>query len=157
MRTIRSFVAQSPAIAISLAALVFSLGGGAGYAATVATQSEKITFHRLHLIHQWHPNAMTRAGQTSGLGFAPAVGISNEGIVYLSGSLSRSTPDTGANGVFAILPKGMRPAVQQDVTVTTVGGTTAVMQITPDGQLFVFGPNAPEFTSLDGVSFAING
>jgi len=33
----------------------------------------------------------------------------------------------------------------------------ATVQILPDGQMFAFGPDAPQFTSLDGVSFAISG
>jgi hypothetical protein len=151
MRNIRSIVAQSPAVAISLVALVFALGSGAGYAATSAIQPGRISFHALRLVQKWQPGAPTIADGR------PAYGTSGNGIVYLSGWLSRPTPPDGANGVFAILPKGLRPSHQEDVTVTTVANTTATVQITPDGQLFVVGPDAPQFTSLDGVSFAIGG
>jgi len=151
MRNIRSVAAQSPAVVISLLALFFALGSGAGYAATAVAGPAKITFHALHLVHKWQAGAPTI---TDG---EPAYGTSGNGIVYLSGWLSRSTPPTGASGTFAILPKGLRPTHQEDVTLTTVSDTTAVAQITPDGGIFVFGPNAPQFTSLDGLSFAING
>jgi hypothetical protein len=154
MRKFRSLAAQSPALAISLVALIFAMGSGAGYAANAAGQAGqagKISFHVLRLVHGWHPGAPTiRTGE-------PAYGTNGDGIVYVSGWLSRSTPPKGANGTFAILPKGLRPTHQLDVTVTTVANTTATVQITPDGQMFVFGTDAPQFTSLDGVSFAING
>lgn len=151
MRSIKSIAAQSPAVAISLVALVFALGGGVGYAATSTAQPARISFHILHLVHRWQPGAPTIANGR------PAYGTSGNGIVYLSGWLSRPTPSNGANGGFAILPKGLRPSHQEDVTVTTVANTTATVQITPDGLMFVFGPDAPQFTSLDGVSFAVGG
>ena len=151
MRNVRSIASQSPAVVISLLALFFALGSGAGYAATTAAGPAKISFHALHLVHKWQSGAPTIATGE------PAYGTSGNGIVYLSGWLSRSTPSNGANGTFTFLPKALRPTHQEDVTLTTVGGTTAIAQITPDGGIYVFGKNAPQFTSLDGLSFAING
>jgi len=154
MRKIRSLTAQSPALVLSALALVFAVGGGAGYAATAATGATAVTriaFHPLHLVHRWQAGAPTIAQGE------PAYGTNGNGIVYLSGWLSRSTPSNGRNGVFAVLPPGLRPSHQEDVTVTTVAGTTASVQIIPNGEMFVFGPNAPQFMSLDGLVFAVNG
>jgi hypothetical protein len=152
MRRLRSLTAQSPAIAIALVALVFSLGSGAGYAAsTVAAQPTRVTFRALHLRHGWESQFGTiRAGK-------PAFGVNGSGVVYLSGDLDlKGGHNTGAKGEFAVLPKSVRPSHQLDLTVTTVAGTTAVMQITPDGVMFIFGDNAAQFTSLDGISYPLD-
>ena len=126
---------------------------GPGPDAPAATgQPGPVSFRVLQLANGWRPGASTiRTGE-------PAYGTSGNGIVCLSGSLSRSTPPTGSNGTFAILPKGLRPIHQQDVTVTTVGGTTAMVQITTDGQLAISGLNAARRPiSLDGVCIAVDG
>ena len=150
MSRTRSFIRQSPALAISLLALVFALGGGAGYAATTTQPGTTLTFHALPLAHHWQPSAHTIAQGE------PAYAVDGD-VVYLGGELARSRAPKGIQGVFAVLPPGLRPAHQDDITVTTFAGTTAAVQITPDGQMLVFGPNAWQFMSLDGVSFTING
>ena len=117
----------------------------------VTGQAGPILFHVLQLANGWRSGAPTIAAG------APAYGTSGNGIVYLSGSLSRSTPPTGKNGMFAILPKGLRPTHREDVVVTTIGGTTALVQIAPDGQMLISGLKAAQLTSLDGVCFAVYG
>jgi hypothetical protein len=117
----------------------------------VTGQAGPILFHVLQLANGWRSGAPTIATG------APAYGTSGNGIVYLSGSLSRSTPPTGKNGMFAILPKGLRPTHREDVVVTTIGGTTALVQIAPDGQMLISGLKAAQLTSLDGVCFAVYG
>ena len=152
MRRLRSLAGQSPAIAISLVALIFSLGGGVGYAASTASnQPTTVTFHALHLMHGWKSQFGTIASGK------PAFGVNGTGVVYLSGDIfQKSGHNNGATGEFAILPKSVRPSHQLDLTVTTVSGTTTVMQITPDGIMFIFGDNAAQFASLDGISYPLD-
>lgn len=151
MRRLPSIARQSPAIVISLVALVFSLGSGVGYAASTASGNPtKVTFRALHLIHGW------RSGDGTIAGGKPAFGVNGTGVVYLSGDLARKGGNSGTNGEFAVLPKAVRPSHQLDLTVTTVSGTTTVMQITPDGIMFIFGNNAAQFTSLDGISYPLD-
>lgn len=151
MSRTRSFIRQSPALAISLLALVFALGGGAGYAATTTVRpATTLTFRALPLAHHWQAGAHTIAQGE------PAYAADGD-VVYLSGWLSRSKAPKGIQGVFAVLPPGLRPTHQEDITFTTFAGTTALVQITPDGEMFVTGPNAWQFMSLDGVTFTTNG
>jgi hypothetical protein len=85
MNRFPALVSQSPAIIISLIALTFSLGGGVGYAATVAQSpaAVKITWQAIALRNKWAPAAK---------GFAvgrPAYTVSN-GVVYLTGVAARA-------------------------------------------------------------------
>ena len=80
MNRLRSLMHQSPAIVISLIALTFSIGGGAGYAASAASTHPavtKITWHHLSLRAGWHALA---AGFHTG---HPSYTVSNR-IVYLT-------------------------------------------------------------------------
>src|SRR5712692_3830750 len=123
MPRLRSFAGQSPAIIISVIALIFSLGGGAGYAATMLNgrqnaprsiqgsrllnhgtgparlRAASLTWHLLTLVNGWKPVARS-------LHFGrPAYAVSG-GIVYLRGAM-KSGPSLP---VFAHLPRGARPA-----------------------------------------------
>jgi hypothetical protein len=85
MKRFRALARQSPAIVISLIALTFSLGSGAGYAASVAAHhpaATKITWHGLGLRNGWKA-----AAKGFGTG-KPAYTVSN-GVVYLTGAASR--------------------------------------------------------------------
>jgi hypothetical protein len=84
MRRLRSLAARSPAIVIATVALILSVGGGAGYAASVLNGSQialhsipadriqahgigsaelkpakpaKVTWHRLPLVNGWKSDA----------------------------------------------------------------------------------------------------
>src|SRR5215813_9691179 len=99
MARIRSMVRQSPAIAIATLALVFSLGGGAGYAASSAhSAAAKITFHKLTLKNGWKPETANHVG-------VPAYGISG-GVVHLTGGMHQPS---GSVRKFATLPLAARP------------------------------------------------
>ena len=151
MPRLRSFAQQSPALVLSVAALAAALSGGVVATATASTTpapASTVSFTALHLINGW-TSQFTTIPQGK-----PAFGINGTGVVYLSGDLSRSH---GSNGTFAYLPRSVRPAHQLDLTVTTAQGTSATMQITATGAMFVFGTNAPAFTSLDGISYPLQG
>src|SRR5260370_4886320 len=116
MRHLRSLAAQSPAIAISVVALTFSVGTGA-YAAgmldgrqiapgsipgnRIAAHSvgsrqlapAVIRWHALHLRNGWVSS--NGAYQTG----SPSYAVSN-GVVYLSGSLNQPS---GSSSTFAFL------------------------------------------------------
>jgi hypothetical protein len=168
MARFRSVLAQSPAIVIASVALVFSLGGGAGYAASALHGSQlashgvaghhaarisagqaapkpvKITFHPLTLIHGW-----TLFAATDG---HPSYAISN-GVVYLSGGMRQPS---GTNTEFAFLPKAARPKHTLWIGVfSEAAGGTAFLEVTPSGALFIGGANASFFSSLAGVSFPL--
>ncbi len=129
---------------MSVIALTFSLGGGAGYAASVATAKApvtKITWHKLGLINKWHEVFATNG--------PPSYAISN-GIVYLYGAMQG-----GTTGEFAVLPKAARPkntlwiAVYNDDN----SGGSAWLDVTPSGKMYINGPDDTILSSLAGVTF----
>jgi hypothetical protein len=75
----------------------------------------------------------------------------SHGIVYLSGSMH------GGNDVdsrpFSVLPRDLRPAHFVFISVYTLDGTTGLLEVAPDGNMYAFEGYAPGFTSLAGVSF----
>ena len=151
MGRFRSTVRQSPAIIISLIALALSLGGGAGYAASVASTKApvtKITWHALRLVNSWHG-----AGKAFHTG-NPAYTVSN-GIVYLTGTADHAGTTLPTLGV---LPKGARPAhtLWFGVFNESASGGSFV-EIAPNGDVFVGGSGGDEdyFTSLAGVEFPL--
>src|SRR5215470_19041624 len=178
MRRIRSIAAQSPAIVISMLAVVLTLGGGA-LASThhnhlvagpsqgpvhtlkvagshaVAHSGAKVSWHGLVLQNGWiSANGLFASGN-------PRVALQN-GIVYLSGSLLQST---GTSQVFAFLPSTYRPSHNMWITVYTYGGTSGTLYIGKDGSMQAFseakcgsGPASAAqcFTSLATVSYPIN-
>jgi hypothetical protein len=140
MRSVRSLLAQSPAVAISLAALVFAMGSGAGYAATTASgDTTRITFHQLALHGQW--------------GGRVEFGV-NDGVVYLAGTAGNSDHHVRA---MVTLPPGDRPTRQLDIPVAMGASGTGLIQVLPDGTIWAFTPPGGDFTfvSLDGVSFPL--
>jgi hypothetical protein len=147
---------QSPAIIISLIALTFSLGGGAGYAASVATgnaSATKITWHLFGLQNHWKPWSSGKHPVTG----APAYTVSN-GVVYLSGACHRLNQTLPIPSVIAVLPKGARPAHQLWFTAfneASAGGS--FIEVTAAGQVIVGGSGLDEnfFTSLAGIEFPL--
>jgi hypothetical protein len=125
-------------------ALVFSIGGGAGYAASIAHSPTKITSHWLHLINNW-----TTDGTSTG---HPSYAVSG-GVVYVSGGMHQTT---GSKREFAFLPKAARPTHTLWIGVfseAAMGG--AFLEVTPAGAMFISGPDAQFFSSLSGVSFPV--
>ncbi len=152
MRRLRSSTAQSPAIVISIIALVFSLGSGT-YAATTlngrqigpanpaATSATQLRWHRLHLMNGWMPPpSILNEGH-------PAYAVSG-GIVYLRGVMS-----SGTSPLFAHLPPGARPKHNLATLVDTFNGVPGALIIDANGEMDVFGGNATTFASLAAVSF----
>jgi hypothetical protein len=153
MSRIRSSMRQSPAIVIALIALTFSLGGGAGYAASVsaakAPAATKITWHALSLRSGWHAAA-------KGYGAAnPQYTVSN-GIVYLDGAVSRTSQALPA--LIGVLPRGSRPShwLTFEGENYAASGETDI-QIAPNGDVYVNGSGGDEyyFQSLDGIQFPL--
>jgi len=141
---LRSLVRQSPAIVIATLALVFSLGGGAGYAASSAHDSGVgVTFHKLTLRNGWMP-----AG--GGVG-APSYAISL-GMVHLTGAMHQPA---GTARKFAILPRAARPKHTLWIGVFSESRTSAFLEVLPSGAMKIGGSDAPFFASLAGVSFAV--
>lgn len=172
MGRIRALLTQSPAIVISLLAVVLSVGGGAAYASThghasnyppvrvsnspVATHAAATTgvsWTSLSLINGWvSENSVYGTGN-------PKVSEQN-GIVYLSGSLAQPSP---GNAEFAILPKSFRPTHNMYITVYTNGSTTGTLYVSAGGILEAYsgtacgsGDTSQCFTSLATVSFPVN-
>jgi hypothetical protein len=141
MRSIRSMISRSPAIAISVAALFFAAGGGVGYASTAhTTDATRITMHPLPLGKHWHGSLR--------------YGI-NDGVVYLDGTASKST---GPYSCMTRLPKGARPASSQlDISVNLGSDGTGTIQVLNTGHVcpFLPPPGGAEFSfvSLAGISF----
>jgi hypothetical protein len=143
MARLRSFVVQFPAIVVAALALAFSLGGGAGYAASAAEQPMTVSFHVLKLMNGWSKD-------TAATG-APAYAVSND-VVYLKGGMHQTA---GSNNEFAVLPAGARPAHTLWIGVYSEATTSAFLEITPSGAMFIGGTDAQFFASLAGVSFVV--
>jgi hypothetical protein len=148
MSRLRTLTAQSPAIAISIVALVFALGSGAGYAAsTVATAPARITMHGIALKNGW-----VSAQSTYNTG-NPSYTVQN-GIVYLTGSVFQPTPGSDYVG---LLPKSARPKHNLYLSVYTVDATEGTLLIEPSGKIFAYGASSDtdseDYTSLAGISY----
>lgn len=134
-------LSQSPAIAISVAALFFAAGSGVGYASTAATTAAtRITMHALPLGNHWQGSLR--------------YGI-NDGVVYLDGTASKSA---GRYTCMTVLPKSARPASSQlDISVNLGSDGTGTIQVLNTGKVCPFGPPPGgaefSFVSLAGISF----
>jgi hypothetical protein len=137
MKRARWILANSPAIAISMVALVFALGSGAGYAASTASSGQPV-FHQLKLRPFW-------------TGHAEYTVI--DGVVYLSGIINDHKK--GHNEPLQ-LPRSVLPKGNLYIPIV-VGGTDGDVAIDPDGGVLVVTPkhDAFGFVSLAGVSYPI--
>lgn len=161
MGRIRSFAAQTPAIAISVLAVALSLGGGA-YAATQAAGHSQashtaitsgVSWNSIGLVNGWSSeNGTYQTGN-------PKVAVQNN-VVYLSGSLHQVTL---GSETFAFLPAQFRPAHNMYLAVYTNGDTVGTLYIGSNGTMEAYSPGtcgsgntAQCFTSLAGVSYPIN-
>lgn len=154
MRGLRTLTAQSPAIVISIIALVFPLGGGAGYAAAGSRIGQHrarrpscgattFSWHDLHLINGWKPApGILDSGR-------PAYALRG-GIVYLRGAIYQPVPGSGK---FAFLPPGNRPAHNLLTIIYTSAGAAGTLVIATTGVMLAVGGNAAVFSSLAPVSF----
>ncbi len=151
MSRFRSVITQSPAIVISLVALTFSLGSGAGYAASTAAShpsapAKVATWHKLTLINGWKalpPGEGYRAPSYTVIG----------GVVYLTGAMYQPVP--GSDYAFR-LPKSVRPA--HEIAFGVYSGAAdfpAALYIYHNGTGFFTGPNASDESSLGGVSYPL--
>jgi hypothetical protein len=144
MPRLRFVLQQSPAIAISAAALVLAAGTGVGFAATSAQSAPAA---QVVTTLNWHPLPLGK-GWHGSLKYA----VSN-GVVYLSGSAGKS----GQTSVMTTLPAGARPASsQQDIPVATSDAVVGVIQLLNDGTIFPFDTTHDySFVSLSSVSFGL--
>ena len=168
MRRLRSFAGQFPAIIISVVALIFSVGSGAGYAAAVLNarqiaprggqgsrlvkssvgpaqaRAASLIWHRLALLNGWKPEPRSlNFGQ-------PAYAVSG-GIVYLRGAMHQPVP---GSPVFAHLPLGARPADNLWIIIYTNAASAAGgLYIGADGKMQVTTFSGTSFVSLASVSF----
>ena len=140
---LRGMLAHSPSLAISMLALVFALGSGAGYAASAAARApashvQVLTFHHLKLGKGW----------LGDLEYAYA-----NGVVYLDGVGNGKTRKTG---VMATLPPSLAPKGQLEIPISFVDAGDGYIVVTNTGRIVPFGPKGAHygFVSLDGVSFA---
>ncbi len=157
MSRFRTMMSQTPAIAISLIALTFSLGSGAGYAASVVASrpaaAPKITWHALPLRNSWKA-----AGSTFGTG-NPVYTVSNS-IVYLTGVAHRINQGSSIPSVIGVLPRSARPKHSLWFTAYNyaAAGESAIA-VFPNGDVEVLAGSTPGdqnyFTSLAGIEFPL--
>jgi hypothetical protein len=100
---------------------------------------------KLHLRSGWHQ------GAASDMGGAPSYALRG-GVVYLSGVLS---DPSGSNIVAAVLPKVARPPQTTYMTIETNLWVPGVVEISPNGNLFIYGGAITSFGSLDGLTFTV--
>ena len=148
MPNLRSFVKQSPAIAISAAALVFAVGTGVSFATTTAQSVPGSSAeHDGATILTWHRLPINK-GWRGSLKYA----VSN-GVVYLSGLVqnhSLGTPDVTR------LPRGARPTSQDLVMPVAMSNGVGTIDVLSNGEVLrLIGPKGAYFVSLSGVSFGL--
>jgi hypothetical protein len=145
VQRIRSNLRQSSALAIASVALVFSLGGGVGYAASNLSATT-VTFHPLKLIDGF------KASPFAGIQY-PSYAVSN-GVVYITGGLAKGTSKSAE---FAVLPAGARPAHLEYLAVVNDDPQAGDVYLTvmPSGEMTISGPAFGPYQPLDGVSFPL--
>ncbi len=153
MSRFQTMMRQSPAIVISLIALTFSVGGGAGYAATVVAKGSapKITWHKLPLGNSW-----LAAGSAFKTG-NPEYTVSNR-IVYLTGVAHRTNQSSSIPSVIGVLPKSARP--EHSLWFTAFNESASAeswIAVFPNGNVEVGGNGGDEnyFSSLAGVEYPL--
>jgi hypothetical protein len=167
MRWIRSLGRQSPALVISITALVFSLGGGAYAAAQLdAKHIATGTIQRSRLVDRsigpataagltWHNLPLTNGWVSAPGNFdtgSARYAISG-GVVYLKGAIFRVS---GTSPTFALLPLNARPAHDLYTVVFTDLNTEGSLYILDNGLMVANGANAPTFCSLATVSYPLS-
>jgi hypothetical protein len=147
MGAVRFVLKQSPAVALSAAALVFAAGTGAGVAATSAHSAPAAKSVHAVTTLSWHPLPLNK-GWSGSLKYA----VSN-GVVYLSGNAGNNH----GTSVMTRLPVGARPtSSQQDIPIATGGAVAGVIQLLSDGRIMPFDTTHDyTFVSLSGVSFGL--
>jgi hypothetical protein len=155
MRRFRTIMNQSPAIIISVIALTFSLGGGAGYAASVAAKASppKITWHKLPLRNGWQAGSKTFGSSLGNPGYT----VSNS-IVYLTGVADQPSQSVSLPSVIGVLPKSARPKHCLWFTAYNYAASgESEIAVFPNGDVEVLGTQADQgtFTSLAGIEFPL--
>ncbi len=111
------------------------------------TTATKLVFHPLTLLNG------AKSAQSYGTG-APQYAVSQEGVVYLAGSLIG--PANQSLPAF-VMPKGARPGYYDCFSVysETSAQVIAALHIYANGQALVQGPGTSDFYSLSGVSYVV--
>jgi hypothetical protein len=154
MSRFRSMLNQSPAIVISVVALAFSLGGGAGYAASTTSShpaaAAKTTWHALSLRNGWK-SAASRF-HTGG----PAFTVIDK-VVYLTGVAYQPANSANPPAVVAVLPKAERPKHSLWFSIYDYAAAgNANLEIATNGDVEVIGgTDSAFFTSFAGVSYPL--
>ena len=146
-RLLRCRAWAAGALTVAVAGAGLALSAGTASASTRAPVSG-VTWHRITGINGWH-SAESRYSTGN-----PSWAVKG-GVVYLSGSILRST---GTSALFGVLPTQARPSHKMWFTVYTLDDTTGTVYIYPSGQMFVSSTpvgNANGFTSLAAVSFPV--
>ncbi len=154
MKRFRSLASQSPALIISMAALFFSLGSGASYAAVRVSDTHAVRPHGVHVT--WTSLSLTNGWVSSQSEYNsgdPRYGANGTGVIYLSGSLH--APSADASKTFAQLPPGNRPSHQLWLPIYTNGGTEGSLIIATSGLMYLYGASTTTYSSLAGVSFPL--
>jgi hypothetical protein len=146
-QALRGVLAHSPAIAISVLALVFAVGSGAGYAASTATSVSTarsggptiLVWHQLKLGRGWEGDLEYTTGN---------------GIVYLTGIVN--VADRKHASVMATLPRSLAPEHVQIIATSfdEAGDGSITIGITGQIRPYTLQPIHINAVSLDGVSFA---
>jgi len=156
MSRLRSLASQSPAIVISVVALAFSLGSGAGYAASTTAShpaaAAKVTWHKLSLRNGW--KSAPAAFHTGRPDYKVISGVVHlTGVAVYGPDVSSSSPAE----LLGVLPKAERPKHNLWFSVFNYAASgSADLEIATNGDVDVIGgPDAAYFTSLAGVSFPL--
>ncbi len=153
MASARSSTRRGAFLAVAVAVAVGGLTLGAGPAGATAASARQVNigavpasgvaWRPLGLINDWVSARTLGTGNPSW--------ATQDGVVYLSGSIRNSKHDHSAE--FAVLPPAARPAHRMYIMVSTEGGLVGYLRIEQSGLMSAVGPEAGGFTSLAGLSF----
>lgn len=137
------------AFAVSVAALVLSLGG-TGYALTSAPSSAAA------VKHSWHNLNLTGGWKYGGFSsYHAGVYKDGSGIVHLRGSAAGGN---SSDAVFT-LPRADRPSHTVWLPVYGFNGSAGGLEIERNGHAFLFDANSNNnvkgYSSFDGISFPV--
>jgi hypothetical protein len=142
MQRLRGMLVHSPSLAISVLALVFALGSGAGYAASTAPAGSDgkapVKFVSLKLLPGWRGHVEYAV---------------DRGIVYLDGlvhNTNRNEP------ILTKLPRSVAPRGQLGIPVT-FGSSDGYVEVFSNGGMTLIVPKSDKtgIASLSGVSFVV--
>jgi hypothetical protein len=110
-----------------------------------------LAWHKLKLIHGW-VSSERRAGPSADDAGPPSYKLA-DGVVHLSGEITFAS---GTDPIAFVLPKGARPAKWLYMLTVTDEWAPGIVEVAPDGDVYLLDGNFASVGSLAGISFSVS-